>query len=91
MPERKIAGFVTAPSRDEVIFTKNITEALNLVANTLASGLADDPRLRLGPGDEIVITRMEHHANIVPWQLACRADRRDGPRGSASQPRADWT
>ena len=68
----KIAGFVKAPSRDEVIFTKNITEALNLVANTLASGLADDPRLRLGPGDEVVISEMEHHSNIVPWQLACR-------------------
>jgi cysteine desulfurase/selenocysteine lyase len=68
----KIANFVKAPSRDEVIFTKNITEALNLVANTLASGLADDPRLRLGPGDEVVISEMEHHSNIVPWQLACR-------------------
>ncbi|NDL55591.1 cysteine desulfurase [Phytoactinopolyspora mesophila] len=68
----KVAAFIGAPSRDEVIFTKNITEALNLVANTLASGLADDPRYRLGPGDEVVITEMEHHSNIVPWQLACQ-------------------
>jgi cysteine desulfurase/selenocysteine lyase len=68
----KVAAFIGAPSRDEVIFTKNASESLNLVAHTLASGLADDPRYRLGPGDEIVITEMEHHSNIVPWQLACQ-------------------
>jgi cysteine desulfurase/selenocysteine lyase len=67
-----VAAFIGAPSRDEVVFTKNASEALNLVAHTLASGLADDPRYRLGPGDEVVITEMEHHSNIVPWQLACR-------------------
>ena len=67
-----IAAFIGAPARDEVIFAKNASEALNLVANTLASGLADDPRYRLGPGDDIVITEMEHHSNIVPWQLAAR-------------------
>ena len=67
-----VAAFIGAPSRDEVVFTKNASEALNLVAHTLASGLADDPRCRLGPGDEVVITEMEHHSNIVPWQLACR-------------------
>jgi cysteine desulfurase/selenocysteine lyase len=68
----KVTAFIGAPSRDEVIFTKNITEALNLVANSLASGLAPDPHYRLGPGDEVVITEMEHHSNIVPWQLACQ-------------------
>jgi cysteine desulfurase / selenocysteine lyase len=68
----KIAGFINAPSRDEVVFTKNASEALNVVANTLASGLAADPRYRLGPGDEVVITEMEHHSNIVPWHLACQ-------------------
>jgi cysteine desulfurase / selenocysteine lyase len=68
----KVAAFVGAPSRDEVIFTKNASEALNLVAHSLASGLAADPRYRLGPGDEVVITEMEHHSNIVPWQLACQ-------------------
>jgi cysteine desulfurase/selenocysteine lyase len=67
-----VAAFIGAPSRDEVVFTKNASEALNLVAHTLASGLADDPRYRLGPGDEVVITEMEHHSNIVPWQLACQ-------------------
>jgi len=62
----KVASFLNAPSRDEVIFTKNITEGLNLVANTLAWAEGD---LALGPGDEVLITEMEHHSNIVPWQL----------------------
>jgi cysteine desulfurase / selenocysteine lyase len=56
----KVAAFLNAPSRDEVIFTKNATEALNLVARTFP----------LNPGDRVVITEMEHHSNIVPWQLA---------------------
>ena len=47
----------------EIVFTRNATEAINLVA---ASFL----RPRLQPGDEILVTEMEHHANIVPWQLA---------------------
>jgi cysteine desulfurase / selenocysteine lyase len=64
----KVASFIGAPSRDEVIFTKNASEALNLVANTLAWAEGD---LRVGPGDEVVISEMEHHSNIVPWQLLC--------------------
>jgi len=62
----KVTAFIGAPSRDEVIFTKNATESLNLVANTLAWATGD---LAIGAGDEIVITEMEHHSNIVPWQL----------------------
>ncbi|SEH00650.1 cysteine desulfurase / selenocysteine lyase [Nonomuraea solani] len=65
----KIAGFVGAPSRDEVIFTKNASEALNLVAYSFGNPANTDPRFTLGPGDEIVISEMEHHSNIVPWQL----------------------
>ncbi|MFU8875611.1 cysteine desulfurase [Micromonospora sp. SL4-19] len=68
----KIAAFINAPSVDEVVFTKNSTEAINLVAYAFsnASSRPDaDPRFRLGPGDEIVISEMEHHSNIVPWQL----------------------
>ena len=61
-----VAGFLNARSRDEVIFTKNASEALNLVANTLA--WATGP-LAVGQGDRVVITEMEHHSNIVPWQL----------------------
>ncbi len=66
-----VAAFVGAPSRDEVVFTKNASEALNLVANTLAWARGDwSARVgTLGPGDEVVITEMEHHSNIVPWQL----------------------
>ncbi len=62
----KVAGFIGAPSRDEVVFTKNASEAINLVANTLA--WAEGP-LAVGEGDEVLITEMEHHSNIVPWQL----------------------
>jgi cysteine desulfurase / selenocysteine lyase len=62
----KVATFIGASSPDEVVFTKNSTEAINLLAHASA-GL-----LSLGPGDEIVISEMEHHSNIVPWQLLCR-------------------
>jgi cysteine desulfurase/selenocysteine lyase len=58
----RIARFVNAPSSKQVIFTRNATEAVNLVAYSW--GLAT-----LKPGDEVLITQMEHHANIVPWQL----------------------
>jgi cysteine desulfurase/selenocysteine lyase len=96
----KVAAFINAPSRDEVIFTKNASEALNLVANTLAWARGDlsigegdeviftknasealnlvantlawaRGPLGVGEGDEVVITEMEHHSNIVPWQLLC--------------------
>ena len=60
----KVAGFIGAGRTEEIIFTKNASEALNLAAHTLGS--------RLKPGDEVVISVMEHHSNIVPWQLACQ-------------------
>jgi cysteine desulfurase/selenocysteine lyase len=63
----KVAAFLGAPSRDEVVFTKNASEALNLAANTLAW----PGDRQVGPGDEVVISEMEHHSNIVPWQLLC--------------------
>jgi cysteine desulfurase/selenocysteine lyase len=62
----KVAAFIGAGSPDEVVFTKNSTEAINLVAYSSAEFLS------LGPGDEIVISEMEHHSNIVPWQLLCQ-------------------
>ncbi len=58
----KIARFIGAPSADEVIFTKNATESLNLVAQSWG-------RANLTAGDVVVLTQMEHHANIVPWHI----------------------
>jgi cysteine desulfurase / selenocysteine lyase len=71
---QKVATFIGARSADEVVFTKNATEAINLVAYACLNaslGRGGDPRFRLGPGDEIVVSEMEHHSNIVPWQLLC--------------------
>jgi cysteine desulfurase/selenocysteine lyase len=67
----KVARFINAPSRDEVVFTKNSSEALNLVAYAMSNATTTPgaERFRIGPGDEIVVTEMEHHSNIVPWQL----------------------
>ena len=62
----KAAEFIGAKGMEEVVFTRNTTESLNIVANSL-------PRLlQLGKGDEIVLTQMEHHSNIVPWQQAAK-------------------
>jgi cysteine desulfurase / selenocysteine lyase len=72
---QKVATFIGASSADEIVFTKNATEAINLVAYAIGNASLDpaaDPRLRLGPGDEIVVSEMEHHSNIVPWQLLCQ-------------------
>jgi cysteine desulfurase / selenocysteine lyase len=59
----KLASFLNAPDPSSVVFTKNCTEAINLVAYSWA-------RHNLKPGDEIVATVMEHHSNLVPWQMA---------------------
>ncbi len=61
----RVAGFIGARTA-EVVFAKNASEALNLSAHVLGQ------HLRLGPGDEVVTTVMEHHSNIVPWQLLCQ-------------------
>ncbi|QDP01521.1 SufS family cysteine desulfurase [Thalassotalea sp. PS06] len=61
----KVAAFIKAPSKEQIIWTKGTTEAINLLSSSLASGIL--------PGDEIAISVAEHHANIVPWQqLALR-------------------
>ena len=59
-----VRRFINAARRSEIIYVRGTTEAINLVASSYA-------RPRLGPGDEILITAMEHHSNIVPWQLVC--------------------
>ena len=58
----KVASFINARAREEIIFTRNTTESINLVAYTWG-------RTHIGPGDRILLTEMEHHSNIVPWQL----------------------
>ena len=60
----RVAAFIGAPDRREIVFTRNTTESLNLLAYTLGS--------RLREGDEIVLSALEHHSNLVPWQLAAR-------------------
>ena len=70
----KVAGFVGVRP-DEIVFTKNATESLNLVAYTMSNAATAGPdaaRFVVGPGDEIVITELEHHANLVPWQQLCQ-------------------
>ncbi len=59
----KLASFLGASDPREIIFAKNVTEGLNLLARSISESLR--------PGDEVVVTEMEHHSNLVPWQLAC--------------------
>ncbi len=60
----KVQRFLNAAASREIVFTRSSTESINLVAQSFG-------RRNIGPGDEIVITHMEHHSNIVPWQLLC--------------------
>ena len=59
-----VADFIKAPAPESIVFVRGTTEAINLVAHGFSRAL-------LKPGDEIIISAMEHHANIVPWQMAC--------------------
>jgi cysteine desulfurase/selenocysteine lyase len=61
----KLAAFVKAASRDEIVFTRNASEAINLVAYSWGMGT-------LQPGDEIILSVMEHHSNLVPWQFVAQ-------------------
>jgi cysteine desulfurase/selenocysteine lyase len=60
----RIRKYINAPSIEEVIFTKGTTESINLVAHSFGKAF-------IGEGDEIIVSEMEHHANIVPWQIMC--------------------
>ena len=61
----KISAYINAANSSEIIFTRGATESINLVAASLG-------QMCLEPGDEVLVTRMEHHSNIVPWQLICQ-------------------
>ena len=61
----KVARFIGAAGPEEIVFTRNVTEALNLVAYSWG-------RRQVGPGDEILLTEMEHHSDLVPWQFVAR-------------------
>ena len=66
LAREKVRRFVNAPSAEEIVFVRGTTEAINLVAQSFG-------RLRARAGDEILITELEHHSNIVPWQLLCES------------------
>ena len=64
----KVAAFINAEHREEIIFVRGATEAINLVANSYVRPI-------LKEGDQIIISQMEHHANIVPWQIICEQNK----------------
>ena len=79
----KAQGFLNAAHVQEIVFTRGTTESINLVAQTHA-------KTHLGEGDEVLITAMEHHSNIVPWQMICTergARDRKSTRLNSSHPR----
>ncbi|MGK2941833.1 MAG: aminotransferase class V-fold PLP-dependent enzyme, partial [Immundisolibacter sp.] len=61
----RVRTFINAREACEIIFTRGTTEAINLVAQSYG-------RAKLGPGDEVLISGLEHHSNIVPWQMVCQ-------------------
>ena len=70
----RVAAFIGADP-GEIVFTKSATEALNLVAYAMSNAATAGPaagRFAVGPGDEVLVTEMEHHANLVPWQQLCQ-------------------
>jgi cysteine desulfurase/selenocysteine lyase len=73
----QVRQFVNAGGREEIIFTRGATDAINLVAMSWAQ--------RLQPGDEIILSEMEHHSNLVPWQMAAQRT------GAVLKVRGAWT
>ena len=79
----KVQRFLNAANAREIIFVRGATEGINLVAQTYG-------RKRVGAGDEIVISAMEHHSNIVPWQMLCEEKGARAAGRSDQRPRASW-
>ena len=61
---KKVSNFISSESENEIIFTSGTTESINLLAHSLGN--------KLSSGDEVLVSEMEHHANLVPWQMACQ-------------------
>lgn len=69
-----VRKFINAKSATEIVFTRGTTEGLNLVASSYSDAFMKE-------GDEVIVSAMEHHSNIVPWQWRCRRQKRDCPEG----------
>ena len=78
---RRVQHFINARSPREIVFVRGTTEAINLVAQSWG-------RSRLQPGDEILVSHLEHHANIVPWQLLCEQTGARHADGGQKRPQA---
>ncbi len=72
----RVRRFINAASTREIIFTRGTTEAINLVAQDAGAAAT------LGPDDEIIVSALEHHANLVPWQMVAAGHRRAAARGA---------
>ena len=70
---QKVADFIGAQSSDEIVFTKGTTDSLNALAFSLGElrAKSQEPRAYINEGDEIIVSGLEHHSNIVPWQMLC--------------------
>ena len=68
---KAVAEFITAKSSDEIIFTKGTTDSLNALAFCLGEWKMENGKWKIGEGDEIIVSGLEHHSNIVPWQMLC--------------------
>ena len=68
---KTVAAFIYAQSEEEIIFTKGTTDSINALAFSLGQWTMDNGQWTIGEGDEIIVSGLEHHSNIVPWQMLC--------------------
>ena len=72
-----VAAFINAKSPEEIIFTKGTTDSINALAFSLGQWTMDNGQWTIGEGDEIIVSGLEHHSNIVPWQMLCARKKAD--------------